>query len=195
VTLLGLPASALLDRFASPDPTPGGGSAAALAGALAAALVSMVCEMPKTRNGNDEDRERLGTARGWAAEAGARLRALVDEDSAAYDGVVAAYRQPKETDAEKAGRKQAIAAAMAVAAVVPLETAEACLVVLRAAAVAKTHGNPNAHSDAATAAALARAGLQGAVENVRTNASGRPELAEVLEKALAVLAEGTAEGG
>jgi formiminotetrahydrofolate cyclodeaminase len=192
-SLLALPAGALLDRFASPDPTPGGGSAAALAGALAAALVGMVCEMPKTRNGSDEDKKRLTTARGWAAEAGARLRGLVDSDSAAYDHVVAAYRRPKETDDDKALRKLAIAEAMAGAAAVPLETAEACLVVRRAAAIAQSHGNPNAQSDSLTAASLAEAGLRGAVENVRANAAGRPELLEVLERALAVLAEGTAE--
>jgi formiminotetrahydrofolate cyclodeaminase len=192
-SLLGLAASALLDRFASPDPTPGGGSAAALAGALGAALVGMVCDMPKTRNGSAEDRDRMATARGWAVEAGSRLRALVDEDSAAYDDVVAAYRRPKDTEEEKASRKRAIALAMAGAAAVPLRTAEACLVVVRAAGIAKAHGNPNAQSDSAIAAGLARAGLLGAVENVRANATGRPELAEVLERAEAVLAEGRAQ--
>ncbi|MFI5006279.1 MAG: cyclodeaminase/cyclohydrolase family protein [Solirubrobacterales bacterium] len=173
--LLALPAAELLDRFASPDPTPGGGSAAALAGALGAALVSMVCAMPKTRTGAAPERARLDAALAWAREAGERLRALVEEDTRAYDAVMAAYRLPKGTDEEKAARKAAIAGAMVRATEVPLETAEACLVVLKAAEEAVSHGNPNALSDARTAAALGWAGLVGAAENVRINAASLPE--------------------
>ncbi len=139
--LLSLPAAELLDRFASPDPTPGGGSAAALAGALGAALVSMVCAMPKSRTGAAPERARLDAALAWAREAGQRLRALVEEDARAYDAVVAAYRLPKGTDEEKAARKAAVAAAMVGATEVPLETAEACLVVLKSAEEAVSHGN------------------------------------------------------
>jgi formiminotetrahydrofolate cyclodeaminase len=169
VSLLALSAAQLLDRFASPDPTPGGGSAAALAGATGAALVVMVCRMPKTRTGDARERARLDEARATVTEAGDRLRRLVDEDSAAYDAVVAAYRLPKASDEEKAERKRAVDVAMAAATEVPLRTAEACLVVLGAAAAAATDGNPNALSDARTAAALAWAGLKGAAENVRIN--------------------------
>ncbi len=173
--LLSLPAAELLDRFAAPDPTPGGGSAAALAGALGAALVSMVCAMPKTRTGAVPERARLDAALAWAGEAGERLRALVEKDARAYDAVVAAYRLPKGTDGDKAARKSAIAAAMARATEVPLETAEACLVVMKSAEEAVSHGNPNAVSDARTGAALAWAGLVGAAENVRINAASLPE--------------------
>jgi formiminotetrahydrofolate cyclodeaminase len=169
VGLLALTTTELLDRFASVDPTPGGGSAAALAGATAAALVTMVCRMPKTRTGDPGERGRLDEALAQATEVGRRLRALVDEDSAAYDAVIAAYRRPKGTDEEKATRKRAIDAAVAVATEVPLRTAEACLVVLVAAEAAARNGNPNATSDARTAAALAWAGLRGAAENVRIN--------------------------
>jgi len=173
--LLSLPAAELLDRFASPDPTPGGGSAAALAGALGAALVSMVCAMPKSRTGAAPERARLDAALAWAREAGQRLRALVEEDARAYDAVVAAYRLPKGTDEEKAARKAAVAAAMVGATEVPLETAEACLVVLKSAEEAVSHGNPNALSDARTGAALGWAGLVGAAENVRINAASLPD--------------------
>lgn len=173
--LLALAATELLDRFASPDPTPGGGSAAALAGATAAALVVMVCRMPKTRTGDPGERARLDEALAKATEAGRRLRALVDEDSAAYDAVVAAYRRPKATDEEKTARKRAIDAALSVATEVPLRTAEACMTVLGAAAGTANDGNPNALSDARTAAALAWAGLKGAAENVRTNLAGSAE--------------------
>ena len=140
--LLSLAAADLLDRFASPDPTPGGGSAAALAGATAAALVVMVCAMPKTRSGDPGERGRLDAALADARAAGDRLRKLVDEDAAAYDGVVAAYRLPKANDDEKAARKRAVDAAMAVATDVPLRTAEACRAVLAAAATAAATGTP-----------------------------------------------------
>ena len=181
MALLDLPARALLDRFGSPDPTPGGGSAAALAGALAAALVSMVCAMDKTRTGDASERARLDTAGASAREAGNRLRSLVDEDTAAYDAVMAAYRLPKASDDEKVRRKQAIAAAMAGATEVPRRTAAACLDVLRAVTVAAADGNPNALSDARTAGALAFAGLLGALENVKINLGPNPEPSAVAE--------------
>ena len=95
-SLLDLRLRDLLDRFASTDPTPGGGSAAALSGATGAALVAMVCAMPKTRTGAPEERARLDAALGSAGEASSRLRALVDEDSAAFDAVMEARR--KEAD-------------------------------------------------------------------------------------------------
>lgn len=188
-SLLDLPAHALLDRFASPDPTPGGGSAAALAGAAGAALAAMVCAMPKTKTNADAERERLATALGWAREAGVRLRGLVDEDAGAYDAVVAAYRLPKATEGEKAARKERVAEAMARATEVPLRTAEACLVVLKAAAAALAHGNPNAASDGRSAGALAWAGLLGAAENVRINAGSLGEAGEEAERRLDALLE------
>jgi formiminotetrahydrofolate cyclodeaminase len=172
MSLLQLSAEELLERFASSDPTPGGGSAAALSGALGAALVAMVCAMPKTRSGTEDERERLDTALGWVREAGARLRRLVDDDTEAYDAVVAAYRLPKASEEEKSRRKQVIATAMQRASDVPMETAEGCLVVLRAAVLAAAHGNPNALSDARTGGALALAGLRGGIENVRINVKG-----------------------
>ncbi len=190
MSLLDLRTGELLDRFASPDPTPGGGSAAALAGATGAALVAMVCGMTKTRTGTAEERERLATAEGWVREAAARLRHLVDEDTRAYDKVVAAYRLPKGTDEEKASRRSAIDAAMARATEVPLETAEACLVVLKGAQEAAARGNPNALSDARTGGALAWAGLVGAAENVRINTRGQEALAPRLEQVDALEREG-----
>lgn len=169
MSLLGLSAGALLDRLAASDPTPGGGSAAAWAGATGAALVCMVAGMDKTRTGAPDERARLAAVLASATAAGDRLRALVDEDTAAYDAVMAAYKLPKATDEEKAARKPVIAAALARATAVPLETAERCSEVLAAAAGAARDGNPNALSDARTAAALAWAGLAGAVENVTIN--------------------------
>jgi len=191
MTLLDLTARDLLDRFAAPDPTPGGGSAAALSGAAGAALVAMVAAMPKTRTGAPEERERLGAALGWAREAGGRLRVLVDEDSEAYAAVVAAHRLPKGTEEEKTARKGAIAAALDRATEVPMDTADACLVVLKAAQEAAAHGNANALSDAKTGSALAWAGLVGAAENVRINAGSQGERGATL---LAKLDEVVREG-
>jgi len=176
-SLLDLRVRDLLDRLASTDPTPGGGSAAALSGATGAALVAMVCAMPKTRTGAGEERGRLDTALGRAREASSRLRSLVDEDSAAFDAVMAAYRLPKATDEEKGARKTAIALAMAGATQVPVQTAEACVVVMRAAVEAAQNGNANALSDARTGGAMAWAGLLGAAENVRINAGANDSTA------------------
>jgi len=193
VSLLDLGAGALLDRLASTDPTPGGGSAAALAGAMGAALCAMVAAMPRTRTGAPEERAPLEAALARARRAGTRLRALVDEDSAAFDAVMAAFRLPKGSDEEKAARRQAIAAANARATEVPLETAEQCLDVLAAAVEAAAHGNPNAQSDARTGAAAALAGLMGALENVRINLrADDPASAPLLARAEAMLREGRA---
>ena len=178
MTLLSLKTTDLLDRFASSDPTPGGGSAAALAGALAAALVEMVAGLPKTRTGAPEEREKLDGAKAMAGKAGARLRQLVDLDTDAYNAVTAAYKLPKASDEEKAARAAAIAKAMRQATDVPLETCERTAEVLRAAAQALAHGNPNAASDARTAIALCRAALDAGGENVRANLSSPSIAAE-----------------
>ena len=176
MSLLALSVEALLDRFASQEPTPGGGSAAALAGALAAALVEMVAGLPKSRTGSAEEREKLDSAKASASKAGARLRQLVDLDTDAYNAVTAAYRMPKATDEEKATRSATIAKAMRQATEVPLETCERSAEVLRAAALALAHGNPNAASDVRTAMSLCRAALDAGAENVRANVAS-PSLA------------------
>ena len=182
MSLLDGSARALLDRLASTDPTPGGGSAAAWAGATGAALVAMVGGMDKTRTGDAGERDRLDAARARAETAGAALRSLVDQDAAAYDAVMAAYRLPKGTDDEKAARKAEIQTALQRATDVPLGTAEACLIVLQAAVAAAADGNPNATSDALTGGVLAWAGLRGALENVRINTKeDHPARARALE--------------
>ena len=169
MSLTSLPVTALLDAFASADPTPGGGSAAALAGAMGASLLAMVAGMPKTKTGTPEARESLDAARRRLMSARGLLIDLVDRDSAAYDLVVSAYRRPKSTDAEKAERKEAIQRAMRVATDVPLETATTCADALADAALVGEHGNPNAASDVGTAIALLKAGIRGAELNVEIN--------------------------
>ena len=88
----------LLDAFSTPDPTPGGGSAAALAGALGASLLAMVAGLPKTRTNSPEERSTLDTTRRRLLALRTQLAELVDRDAAAYDLVVTAYKQPKTTD-------------------------------------------------------------------------------------------------
>jgi formiminotetrahydrofolate cyclodeaminase len=195
VELLSLPTAAFLDRVAGKEPTPGGGSAAALVGALAAALAEMVAGMSKTRTGAADERQRLDVARLRAHGAGARLRRLVEEDSAAFDEVMGAYKLPKETDAQQDERRLAIDRALRRATDVPLATAEACLDVMTTAESAARDGNPNALSDARAGAALAWAGALGALENVRINTKpdgwGRPALerADAIQSQALVLAK------
>jgi formiminotetrahydrofolate cyclodeaminase len=162
----------LLNAFSSPDPTPGGGSAAALSGAIAASLLAMVAGMAKTRNGLPAEHETLGACRHTLVDLRQTLVDLIDRDAAAYDAVVAAYRLPKATDAEKAARRAAIQGAMRVATDVPLETMRACRKLLDVAETVGACGNPNAASDVGVAVELARAGLSGAHLNVGINLDG-----------------------
>ena len=161
----------LLDAFSSPDPTPGGGSASALAGALGAALLAMVAGLPKTRTNTPEERSTLDDARRQLLKLRATLVELVERDAAAYDLVVAAYKKPKTTDSEKAERKAAIAAALRAATDVPLETMKACAEVLGLGKTVAEHGNVSAASDIGVGLHLAMAGLTGGRLNVETNLS------------------------
>jgi formiminotetrahydrofolate cyclodeaminase len=172
----------LLDAFSSSDPTPGGGSASALAGALGASLLAMVAGLPKTRANTPAERSTLDTARRRLLALRADLVALVDRDAKAYDLVVAAYRQPKGTDAEKATRKTAIADALRVATEVPLETMRACADVLGLGKSVAEHGNPSAASDIGVGLHLAMTGLSGARLNVEANISAASDAAYAASK-------------
>ena len=111
----------LLTKFSSSDPTPGGGSAAALASAIGAALLTMVAGLPKTRSGSDEDRQALAAAIGSLTETRHQLSEAIDADRVAYDRVVAAYKLARSTDEEKSVRKAAIQRALRGAIDVPLQ--------------------------------------------------------------------------
>ena len=159
----------LLDALASNDPVPGGGSAAALAGAVGVSLLIMVAGLAKTRTGAPEEAADL-------AEAAARLRplrdtlaSLVERDSEAYTAVLEAMRRPKATEGDKQQRRAAIEAAMQGAIEVPMDTMRACQQALRGAVVVARNGNPNASSDTGTAVLLLMAGLRGAALNVDVN--------------------------
>ena len=162
----------LLDAFASSDPTPGGGSASALAGATSAALLTMVAGLPKTKTNAPEERAALDAALTELPALRATLTSLVDRDADAYDLVVAAFRQPKATDDEKTARRAAIQDATRIATEIPLETMKACAALLRLGTVVAEHGNTNAASDVLVAGLLARAAMQGARSNVDINLGG-----------------------
>ena len=159
----------LLDAFSSNEPVPGGGSAAALAGAVGTSLLLMVAGLPRTRTGAPEEAADL-------AQAAARLRplrdtltSLVELDSIAYSAVVEAIRLPKATEVEKQQRRAAIDAAMRSAIDVPMDTMRACQQALRGALIIAGNGNPNASTDTGTAVLLLTAGLRGAALNVGVN--------------------------
>ncbi len=159
----------LLDLFAANEPAPGGGSASAAAGAIGASLLLMVAGMEKTRTGAPEEAADLAEAAARLRPLRDRLTALVDRDTDAYTAVVAAFRLPKSTDAEKAARKDAIQSATKGATEVPLDTMRACRDALRHAVIVARNGNPNAASDVGVALELLAAGLKGAALNVNIN--------------------------
>ena len=159
----------LLAAFRSSDPTPGGGSAAALAGAVGSSLLAMVASLPKSRAATDEEAGRLKNAGAQCAAASGELEALVDRDSDAYDLVMAAYRQPKATDAEKAARSAAIQTALREAIAAPLAVMRACAAAAGHGRVVAALGNPSASSDVRVAFELLGAGLRGGKENVEIN--------------------------
>ena len=162
----------LLDVFASNEPVPGGGSAAALAGALGVSLLLMVAGLTKTRTGAPEEAADL-------AEAAARLRplrdtlaSLIDQDSDAYSAVIEAMRLPKDSDASRQQRRTAIEAATRKAIEVPMEIMRACQQALRGASIIEHNGNPNASTDTGTGVLLLMAGLRAAALNVNVNLNG-----------------------
>lgn len=161
--------SELLDALSSPDPTPGGGSASALAGAIGASLLAMVAGMSKTKDGTPEAREALDAARADLLALQASLKELVDLDASAYGLVVAAYRQPKDTEEQRQARLATIQQAMRMATQVPLETMRACANVIRIARTVSAFGNPSASSDVKVGVQLALAGFRGGAHNVEIN--------------------------
>ena len=157
-----------LTELASAAPAPGGGGGAAMAGALAAALASMVANLTigkeKFADREPEVKELL------EAEAErVRLLTLVDEDAAVFNSFMSCYKLPKTTDEEKAARTAAIRAAAKQAATVPLNIARSSFAVLKLADRLVVAGNPGVITDGACSGLLARAALRCAEYNVRIN--------------------------
>jgi glutamate formiminotransferase/formiminotetrahydrofolate cyclodeaminase len=156
-----------LDAISSSTPAPGGGAAAAVAGAMGASLAAMVSGLTIGRKKYADVEPEFKAIQARALELRATLMQLGKDDSAAYEKVFAAYKLPKE---DAMARNVAIQQALIEAMVVPMKTLEASLGVARCAARAASKGNSNAASDAGVAALLAGAAARGAAYNVRINA-------------------------
>ncbi len=160
---------AYLAAVAAATPTPGGGSVSALVGALSVALSRMVAALARGKTGYEGVQGDLERIEARAAPIQARLEALVEEDSAAYELVMRAIRMPKTTAAEKAARVEAMQAAYREATKVPLETVERCVEALELAQAAAEKGNRGASTDAGVAIFLAEAAIGGASLNCKVN--------------------------
>jgi len=157
------------EAFASGNPTPGGGSASALAGTLAGALARMVCNLTIGKKKYQDVAAEVSAVQEQARQLQNRLGALIEEDSQAYSTVLSAFRLPKKTDEEKATRKTAIQDALKIAAGTPLETMKNALEVLKLTKILAEKANPNAITDLGCAIHLANAAIAGAELNVRIN--------------------------
>jgi formiminotetrahydrofolate cyclodeaminase len=160
-----------LDGLASSAPTPGGGGAAAISGAMGAALLSMVCNLTigkKYVEVEEELKQILGQSEALRTE----LTGMIADDVEAFDAVMGAYGLPKVTDEEKAARAEKIQAALKVATDVPLACCRACRKVIDLAEIVADKGNLNVISDAGVAVLSAHAGLRSAALNVYVNAKG-----------------------
>lgn len=158
-----------LSELASGDATPGGGSAAALIGAIGAALVSMVGNLTIGRKKYAAVEDQMRELVQSASLLEEQLLVLVSEDTEVFNLVMAAYRLPKGSEEEKLAREAAINEALRTACSVPLRIADASIAVLELAKLAASCGNINAVSDAAVGSIAAHAALQSALLNVRIN--------------------------
>ena len=193
--LVRMTAEGFARETASESPAPGGGSISAYMGALASALGTMVANLSAHKRGWDDRWKEFSDV----AEAGQLLMQelldLVDEDTAAFDRIMACFGMPKGTEEEKAARAAAIEEATLYAASVPLKTMEASLKTLPLALEMARKGNPASASDAGVAALAARAACRGAELNVRINASGlkdKTPAQPLIERAAKILLEAEA---
>jgi len=153
----------------SESPAPGGGSVAAFAGALSAALVNMVINLTVGKEKFQEHEEELKEIRKQVHELQERLTQYVDEDTQTFNLVMEAYKMSKDTEEAKAKRSEAIQRAMKKAAELPLEVGKCCLEIIKFSDVVITKGNPNCLSDGGVGCLMAHAGLKGAMFNVQIN--------------------------
>lgn len=167
-----------LDEFqthlASDNATPGGGTAAAIALGQAAALTEMVASLTLGKEKWQSGWEAAETARAVAGQIMLRAGELANEDSEAFDSVVAGFKMPKSTEEEKDARRQSIRLATLHAAEVPLATSQHGMDLLNVLADLATHGNGNAASDVGVASLLASAAVKGALFNVDINLASLP---------------------
>ncbi len=167
--LVSMSVDRFVDEVSSESPAPGGGSVAALGGALAAGLAAMVANLTVGKKGYEGAWSELSSLAVRAQDVKDRLVRAVDEDTDAFNAAMAAMRMPKSTPEEQAARGAALEAGYQQAARVPLQTAQSCLEALSLSLQVARKGNTNSASDAGVAALMARAGVEGAVLNVLIN--------------------------
>lgn len=158
-----------IDKVASSDPVPGGGSVSAMAGSTAAALSAMVAGLTIGKKKYAEVEEEIKEIKIKADELKNKLLKDIEKDSEAFNLVMKAFGMPKTTDEEKAKRKEAIQTSMKKAAEVPFDVAKSCFEVMKLAEVVVEKGNKNAVTDGAVSAMLARTAILGALYNVKIN--------------------------
>jgi methenyltetrahydrofolate cyclohydrolase len=163
------PVDTFLDDLASGAPTPGGGSAAAVMGAMGAALVSMVCNVTIGKKGHEAVEPEMKSVRAESEQVRRRLTAMVAADVAAFDGLMAAYRLPKQSDEDKSRRAEAIERNLRAATESPLDCARACAEVIGLAKRAAVCGYLGVISDAGVGVLAAHAALRSAALNVYIN--------------------------
>lgn len=174
-------------ELASNSPAPGGGTIAAVNGSFAAGLGEMTCLLTIPKETNDERKTQLSELQNWLMQARLRLVQLADEDTEAFNQVMAAFRMAKVTEEDKLARKQAIAKANLGATMVPAETAERSLEVLRMLGQAVSLVNDKVLSDCGVALSCAKTAVDGAAMNVVINLPGVKDEAKKAEFEAALL--------
>ncbi len=164
--------NAFLEELASNSPAPGGGSVAALAGALGSALTSMVCRLTVGKKKYAEAEEEMKSVLAMSEKLRTTFTRLIDTDTDAFNKVMEAYSLPKESDDRKALRNAAIQEATKEAALVPLECMKHCIDALALARAVAQKGNLNSVSDAGVSALMIGAGIEAAALNVKINLTG-----------------------
>lgn len=163
------PLETFLDELASGAPTPGGGSAAAIMGAMGAALISMVCNVTIGKKGHEAVEADMKSVRDDSEKLRVRLTAMVAEDIAAFDGLMAAYRLPKVTEEDKSRRAAAIQSSLRAATETPLACARACAQVVALSKRAGEKGYAGVISDAGVGVLAANTALRSAALNIYIN--------------------------
>ena len=161
--------SNFLDELASSSPTPGGGSVAALAGALGAALISMVGNLTVGKKKYEDVEKDIKKIISSSEKLRYELSQLTEEDVKAFNNFMATYKMPKETEDEKKIRAEKIQEALIKAARVPLKTAYKCLDIMILSQEIAEKGNINVISDAGVAVLMSEAALESAILNVKIN--------------------------
>ena len=167
--LVDLKVKSFLDEVASESPAPGGGSVAALAGALGAALSAMVCNLTLNKEKFASVHDEIEEVLERCEHTRERLTDIIDKDTEAFNKVMDAIKLPKGTEEEQKKRKKELQKALKGAALVPLETARLCAEVIELSKVVAQKGNQNSITDAASSAIIAEAGFRAAILNVKIN--------------------------